>query len=108
MHTILKPSLLAAGMALALIPLGSAQASDSRHGLSLIFDLGHYDYGHHYHRPHGLSYSYSYSSHRPWHHDHGHHYGHSNHYDSCSIHYRGKHKRHKRHHRGKKHGHHDD
>jgi len=94
MRTTIKTSLLTAGMAaLMLIPLSSANAGNSRHGLNLIF--GYSDHGHHGHHYSPLSYSYSYSTHRPSHH--GHHYG--NHHDSYNIHYRGKHNKHHRKHR---------
>lgn len=96
MRTTIKTSLLAAGMAaLMLVPLSSANAGNSRHGLNLIF--GFSDHGHHGHHysPFSSSHSYSYSSHRPSHH--GHHYG--NQHDSCSIRYKGKHRKHHRKHR---------
>jgi len=104
MRTTKKTSLLVAGIAaIALIPLGSAQAGNSRHGLNLIFDYS--DYGHHghdYYSPYSSSYSYSYSGHRPSHYNHN--YGHN--HDSCSIHYRNKHRKHNKRHR--KHRRHND
>jgi len=100
MRKLYKSGILTAAIAaMAFIPLSSAQA-DSRHGVVdlLISNHGHhydyYDHDYYDYFPHGLSYSLSYSKHRPWyrHHNHRHrHYGH---------HHRHKNKHHWKEHRG--------
>lgn len=108
MRKLYKSTILAAAIAaMAFIPLSSAQA-DSRHGVVdlLISNHGHhhyYDHDYYDYFPHGLSYSLSYSKHRPWYNRHHRHRHHGHHYRHKNKHHWKEHRGHRNKHRHREH-----